>query len=99
MDKEKKMLKVKESIGATSSLSRRKFFKKQLMVSLPNLIEGQIDAYQWFLDKGLRELFDEINPISDFTGKDLELSLTDYYLDEAKTDELVAKNKNVSYEA
>ncbi|KKQ53210.1 MAG: DNA-directed RNA polymerase subunit beta, partial [Parcubacteria group bacterium GW2011_GWD2_38_11] len=46
------------------------------MVSLPNLIEAQIDAYQWFLDRGLRELFDEINPISDFTGKDLELSLT-----------------------
>ncbi len=69
------------------------------MVSLPNLIEGQIDAYQWFLDRGLRELFDEINPINDFTGKDLELSLTDYYLDEPKTDELTAKNKNVSYEA
>jgi len=69
------------------------------MVSLPNLIESQLDAYQWILDKGLRELFDEINPINDFTGKDLELSLTDYYLDETKTDELTAKNKNVSYEA
>lgn len=99
MVKEKKALKVKEAYGAASSLSKRKFFKKQLMVSLPNLIEAQIDAYQWFLDKGLRELFDEINPINDFTGKDLELSLTDYYLDEPKTDELTAKNKNASYEA
>ena len=99
MVKEKKALKVKEFYGASSSLSRRKFFKKQLMVSLPNLIEAQSDAYQWFLEKGLRELFDEINPINDFTGKDLELSLTDYYLDEPKTDELTAKNKNVSYEA
>ena len=69
------------------------------MVSLPNLIEGQLDAYQWFLEKGLRELFEEINPINDFTGKDLELSLTDYYLDEPKCDELVAKSKNISYEA
>src|ERR1035437_6466977 len=99
MVKEKKTLKVKETYASTSSLSKRKFFKKQLMVSLPNLIEGQIDAYQWFLDRGLRELFDEVNPINDFTGKDLELSLTDYYLDEPKTDELTAKNKNVSYEA
>ena len=99
MVKEKKALKVRESYGASSSLSLRKFFKKQLMVSLPNLIEAQSDAYQWFLEKGLRELFDEINPINDFTGKDLELSLTDYYLDEPKTDELTAKNKNVSYEA
>jgi len=99
MVKEKKALKVKEFYGASSSLSRRKFFHKQLVVSLPNLIEAQSDAYQWFMEKGLRELFDEINPINDFTGKDLELSLTDYYLDEPKTDELTAKNKNVSYEA
>jgi len=99
MVKEKKALKVKETYASTSSLSKRKFFKKQLMVSLPNLIEAQIDAYQWFLDRGLRELFDEVNPINDFTGKDLELSMTDYYLDEPKTTELVAKNKNVSYEA
>ncbi|NTV40842.1 MAG: DNA-directed RNA polymerase subunit beta [Candidatus Moranbacteria bacterium] len=70
-----------------------------MIVSLPNLIEGQIDAYGWFLKKGLRELFDEINPINDFTGKDLELSLTDYYLDEPKTSELVAKSKNISFEA
>ncbi len=99
MVNEKKALKVKDAYGASSSLSRRKFFRKQMIVSLPNLIEGQIDAYQWFLKKGLRELFDEINPINDFTGKDLELSLTDYYLDEPKTSELVAKNKNISYEA
>ena len=99
MLKEKKSLKVRDSYGPSSSLSRRKFFKKHLMVSLPNLIEGQLDAYQWFLEKGLRELFEEINPINDFTGKDLELSLTDYYLDEPKCDELVAKSKNISYEA
>ena len=96
MVKEKKALKVKESYGASSSLRKRKFFKKHLIVSLPNLIEAQKDAYEWFLEKGLRELLDEINPINDFTGKDLELSLEDYYLDEPKTDELTAKNKNIS---
>lgn len=99
MSQEKKTLKVREAYGPSSSLSRRKFFKKHLMVSLPNLIEAQIDSYQWFLNKGLRELLDEVNPINDFTGKDLELSLTDYYLDEPKYDELTAKGKNISYEA
>ncbi|NMC87760.1 MAG: DNA-directed RNA polymerase subunit beta [Candidatus Moranbacteria bacterium] len=99
MLKEKKALKVRESYSASSSLRKRKFFKKHLIVSLPNLIEAQSDSYEWFLEKGLRELFDEVNPINDFTGKDLELSLTDYYLDEPKTDELTAKNKNISYEA
>lgn len=96
---EKKTLKVKDSFSATSSLSKRKFFRKHLMVSLPNLIESQIDSYQWLLGPGLKELFDEINPIGDFTAKDLELSFVDYYLDEPKYDEQTAKNKNISYEA
>ncbi|KKW06803.1 MAG: DNA-directed RNA polymerase subunit beta [Candidatus Moranbacteria bacterium GW2011_GWE1_49_15] len=99
MLKEKKVLKIRDSYGSTSSLSKRKFFRKHLMVSLPNLIEGQIDSYNWVLEKGLKELFDEVNPIGDFTGKDLELSFVDYYLDEPKYDELTAKSKNISYEA
>lgn len=98
MVKEKK-LKVKENFGASSSMSKRKFFKKQLAVSLPNLIEAQMSSYNWFLEKGFQELLDEMNPIVDFVGKDLELSIEDYYLDEPKTDELTARNKNISYEA
>ncbi|HDZ85834.1 MAG TPA: DNA-directed RNA polymerase subunit beta [Candidatus Moranbacteria bacterium] len=69
------------------------------MVSLPNLIEAQLDSYKWFLDKGFKELLDEVNPIVDFTGKDLEISIADYYLDEPKYDETTARNKNISYEA
>ena len=69
------------------------------MVSLPNLIETQTVSYDWFLKDGLRELLDEVNPISDFTGKDLELSFGDYYLDEPKYDEKTSKEKNISYEA
>ena len=69
------------------------------MVSLPNLIESQISSYDWLLEKGLREILDEVCPIKDFTEKDLELSFKEYYLDEPKYDEVVAKNKNISYEA
>ncbi len=99
MVKVEKKLKVKESFGSGSSLSKRKFFKQISMVSLPNLIESQLDSYDWFLEKGLRELLDEVSPIDDFTEKDLALSFTDYYLDEPKYDEVTAKNKNISYEA
>ncbi len=98
MVKEKK-LKVKENFGASSSMSKRKFFKKQLAVSLPNLIEAQVNSYNWFLEKGFQELLEEMNPIVDFVGKDLELSIEDYYLDETKCDELTARNKNISFEA
>ncbi|OGI29459.1 MAG: DNA-directed RNA polymerase subunit beta [Candidatus Moranbacteria bacterium RIFOXYA12_FULL_44_15] len=99
MLKAQKQLKVKDSFGMESSLSKRKFFKKMSMVSLPNLIESQLDSYSWFLEKGLRELLDEVNPIRDFTEKDLELAFKDYYLDDPKYDEVTAKNKNISYEA
>src|SRR3990167_8559648 len=99
MLKDKKALKIKKSFSASSSLSKRKFFRKHLTVTLPNLIEVQLKSYQWFLEKGLQELFEEVNPITDFTGKDLELAIADYYLDDPKYDEITSRNKNISYEA
>jgi len=99
MLRETKVLKVKDSFGPSSSLSRRKFFNRRLVVSLPNLIEAQTNSYSWFLEKGFQEILGEVNPIKDFTGKDLELTITDYYLDEPKYSEEVSKNKNISFEA
>ncbi len=94
-----KTLGVKESFSPQSSLQKRKFFKRLPMVSLPNLIETQTVSYDWLLKDGLKELFEEVNPISDFTGKDLELTFGEYYLDEPKYDEKISKEKNISYEA
>ena len=48
---------------------RRFFTNLRDAVELPNLIEVQKDSYQWFLKEGLRELFDEISPLKDFTGR------------------------------
>lgn len=94
-----KQLRVKKRISGQSSLAKRKFFSSRITVSLPDLIEAQTLSFQWFLDEGLKELFDEINPVTDFTDKDLELSVSDYYLDRPKFDEVTAKSKNLSYEA
>jgi DNA-directed RNA polymerase subunit beta len=96
---ESKKLTVKKSFSQHSSLSKRKFFQKNSMVSLPNLIEIQKNSYDWFLEEGLKQNLDEISPLADFTGKEMELSFGEYYLDEPKYDETTAKNKNVSYEA
>lgn len=78
----------------------RKFFTKRHEVSLlPNLIEIQLNSYKWFLEKGLKELLAEINPIKDFTGKNLELYFGDYFLDKPKYDEVTSRERNSTYEA
>jgi len=66
---------------------------------LPNLLSIQKDSYKWFWKKGLRTLLDEISPIQDFSGKDLEVSFGDYRLEEPKHTEVTARTQNASYEA
>ncbi len=68
-------------------------------MDLPDLIEVQKSAYAWFIEHGIRELFNEVSPIRDSMGRDLELTLGDYYLDEPKFDEVTSRAKNVTYEA
>ncbi len=68
---------------------------------MPNLVAMQLDSYDWFMKKGLKELFDEASPIANFSGagKDLELHFHNYYFDEPKFDEVKAKENGLSYEA
>src|SRR3989339_388077 len=78
----------------------RKFFTDlRDATPLPDLIEAQKTSYSWFFKEGIKELFEEISPITDFTGRDLELSLEDYYIDEPKFDEYTCREKNISYES
>lgn len=78
----------------------RKFFTKiKDSLPLPNLIELQQSSYDWLFEQGLRELFNEVSPIEDFIGRDLELSLGEYALDKPKFDERLAKERNVTHEA
>ena len=79
--------------------SRKFFTETKAAIELPDLIEIQKDSYNWFLREGLKDLFEEISPITDFIGRNLELSLEDYYLDEPKFDESESKAKNITYEA
>ena len=78
----------------------RKFFTKQHdIAAVPNLIEIQLDSYKWFFETGLKELLAEINPIKDFTGKNLELSFGDFFFDKPKYDENTSRERNTTYEA
>ncbi|MBK1810265.1 DNA-directed RNA polymerase subunit beta [Clostridium sp. YIM B02505] len=60
--------------------TRMSFGKVKDVAEMPNLIEVQLDSYQWFLDEGLQEVFDDINPIGNFTGN-LVLEFVGYKLD------------------
>ncbi len=81
--------------------SPRRYFSEQMdkKVPVPNLIEIQLNSYEWFLEEGVRELLDEITPIQDFSGKRLELHFLEHSYGEAKYDAEIAKNKNLTYEA
>ncbi len=82
-----------------TSTGRRLYTTAKEVVEMPDLIEMQKDSYAWFIKEGLAELFDEISPVTDFIGRDLELYFEDYYLDEPKFDEKVSRAKNITYEA
>ena len=79
--------------------TRQFFTNLREAIPLTDLVEIQKKSYNWFFKEGLKELFEEISPITDFIGRDLELYLLDYYLDEPKFDELTTKSKNITYEA
>ncbi|MFM2105182.1 MAG: hypothetical protein RL338_214, partial [Chloroflexota bacterium] len=63
---------------------RKAYARIPEVLQVPNLIELQLESFAWFLEKGLRELFDEISPIRDFTGKSMELRFLDYGFGEPK---------------
>ena len=65
---------VKSGKGVRMSYSRQKE-----VLGMPNLIEIQKDSYQWFLDEGLKEVFDDISPIADFSGH-MSLEFVDFTL-------------------
>jgi len=74
-------------------------FVFQPLIKQPFLAEIQHTSWDWFIKKGLKELFNDISPIKDPSGKELELYFTDYYFDEPKYDEETAWTKNITFEA
>ena len=65
---------------------------------IPNLIEIQLNSYEWFLREGLRELFDNFSPIEDFTGT-LRLSFGEYFTGDPKYPIEECRDRDATYEA
>ncbi len=77
---------------------RRFLDKKKVHVPLPNLVETHLKSYNWFLEEGLHELFDEISPIQDSSGKKLELHILKHSIEAPKLSPTEAKEKSGTYE-
>ncbi len=77
---------------------RRSYSRISEVLELPNLIEIQTDSYKWFLDEGLREMFEDIMPITDFSEK-LSLEFVDYEMKEPKYTVEEARAHDANYSA
>ena len=66
-------------------------------LEVPNLIKNQIDSYDWFRNDGLRDVYAEISPISDYTGKKYELHFGDHYFRPPKYDPLESKERESTF--
>jgi DNA-directed RNA polymerase subunit beta len=101
------MAKVTKKINFPAKLVPRKeidgryFFTPDLGSSFPfpNLIEVQLNSYNWFLKEGLQELLHEINPIIDATGKKLKLEILNHEIEDPKHEIPYCKKKGLTYEA
>lgn len=83
----------------TTSSERVYFTSGDNALPLPNLIAHQKDSWRWFVEKGLSEIFSEINPIDDYTGQKLSLKFGKYYFGEPKNTDQFAKENNLTFEA
>ena len=76
------------------------FSTEKEVLDMPNLIEVQKDSYQWFLDEGLKEVFKDISPVTDYTGQ-LSLEFVDFQLceDDVKYSIEECKERDATYAA
>src|SRR5688572_23276464 len=91
------MLSAAESNRTAVASARTRYARIPEVLPIPNLIELQLDSFKWFIEKGLRELFDEISPIKDFTGKVMELQFLDYEFGDPKYSEEECRTKDLTF--
>jgi DNA-directed RNA polymerase subunit beta len=83
----------------TPSATRYSYGRIPEMLTVGDLIQTQINSFDWFKRDGLKELFDEINPITDYTGKNFELRFLDYTFGDPKFDKEECRARDMTYSA
>ncbi|MBR0410033.1 MAG: DNA-directed RNA polymerase subunit beta [Eubacterium sp.] len=75
---------------------RMSYARQKDVLDMPNLIEVQKNSYQWFVNEGLKEVFEDISPITDYSGQ-LSLEFVDYYQEKAKYSIEKCKERDATY--
>lgn len=82
-----------------NAAGRAFFSKEDVVLETPDLIAHQKESWKDFIDNGLSEIFEEINPIDDYTGQKLALRFKSYKFQNPKTTKDFAKENNITFEA
>ena len=85
--------------GHSTGEDKRSYAATSTVLDVPNLIQVQIDSFEWFKSDGLKDLFEEISPIEDSPGARFELSLGDHYFEDPKYTEEECREKEITYSA
>lgn len=88
-----------ETTNTARSGSRVSFTEGDQVLPIPNLTEHQTKSWQEFVDYGLQEVFNELNPIDDYSGQKLSLRFKDYYFKDPVESDQSAKENLTTYEA
>jgi DNA-directed RNA polymerase subunit beta len=76
---------------------RKSYAKLPQVLDVPNLIEVQLDSFRWFQEEGLKQLLEELSPITDFTGNRLELSFIGYEFRNPRHSEEECRHRDLTY--
>ena len=84
--------------GQSTSLPVVKSYAKiPQVLEIPNLIQSQIQSWEWLKTEGLVEVYQEISPIADYTGKKYELHFLDHYFRDPKYSPQESKEREITY--
>ena len=85
------------TVSAKSPVNRKSYTRLPQIMEVPDLIEIQLDSFRWLQEEGLKQVLEEISPISDFTGNKLELTFVNYEFREPRQSEYECRQHDFTY--
>jgi DNA-directed RNA polymerase subunit beta len=88
----------KDQVLSNLGIGRRSYASIPTVLEMPNLVQLQIDSFDWFKSEGLRELLQEISPIEDYNNK-MQLEFLEHWFDEPRISEELCRERDMTYAA